>query len=217
MGSPRRKPFGRQVCIKSSPSAPARRTLVEGSRTIINWAESKAQNRDRRLTPAAGLAEAEASERRADEVIDVHVRRLAYAKMLPRHSHLVKAALFQPAPGWHRLVGGMMWPVTRRLMMRVYDVRPGAAAESKAKLETELDWLDGKLADGRAYLAGDRFSRADITVASLLAAYARPKEMPVYEGLAVPDALADTRRWSERPTMRWVIAQYRAHRRPMAR
>ena len=37
--------------------------------------------------------------------------------------------------------------------MRKYDIRPGAASESRSKLEAELDWLDNKLADGRTYLA----------------------------------------------------------------
>lgn len=190
--------------------------VIEGSSTIIDWAESKATDRERSLAPTANLAEAKAIERRADSTIGVHVRRLAYAQMLTSHSHLVKAALFQKASGWHRLVGGMMWPVVRRLMLRIYDVGPGAASESRSKFEAELDWLDGVLADGRTYLAGDRFSRADLTVASLLGAYSRPKETPVYDGMAVPEVLADICRWSERPTMRWVIAQYSAHRRPIA-
>jgi hypothetical protein len=75
---------------------------------------------------------------------------------------------------------------------------------------SELDWLDTKLADGRY-----RFSRVDLTVASLLALFARPKEMPVYHGTLTPRALAtDVERWRTRPVMRWVIAQYRAHRTP---
>ena len=60
-------------------------------------------------------------------------------------------------------------------MMRMHDITPDAAAESRSILELELDWLEGTLADNRRYLSGDRFSRADITVASLLAFFARPK------------------------------------------
>ena len=60
---------------------------------------------------------------------------------------------------------------------------------------------------------GDRFSRVDLTVASALAAFARPKEMPTFHNMRAPEALAaDVRRWSERPTMRWVLDQYRMHR-----
>jgi glutathione S-transferase len=190
-------------------------TVIQDSGAIIDWAETKGQDRTRSLTPEKDLAQALAIERRANEVIGVHVRRLCYAEMLPNCSHLVKPALFHRTSGWHRLIGNAIWPATRRMMMRVYDIRPGAAFESRSKLEAELDWLDSKLADGRAYFAGDRFSRVDLTVASLLAGFARPKEMPIYHDMVVPDALAaDVERWRTRPVMRWVVELYRAHRTP---
>ena len=192
--------------------------VIQGSGAVIDWAESKAKDPARSLNPKAALAETEEVERRADEVIAVNVRRLAFAELLPTYAHVVKPALFYRTSGWRRLVGNMTWPIAWRIMMRMYDLGPGAASESRAKLEAELDWLDGKLADGRAYLIGDRFSRADLTVASLLANFARPKELPVHHGMKGPDALAaDVNRWSERPVMRWVIAQYRAHRAPLSR
>jgi glutathione S-transferase len=98
-------------------------------------------------------------------------------------------------------------------MMKMYDIRPGAASESRSKLEAELDWLDSKLADGRSYFAGGRFSRADLTVASLLSAFARPKEMPIYHNMVATDALAaHVEPWRTRPVMQWVLTQYRAHR-----
>jgi glutathione S-transferase len=188
-------------------------SVTQGSGAIIDWAERRSQDFTRSLTPQSNQAEAQEIERRADEIISVHVRRLTYAETLPSHSHLVKPALFLRASGWHRLIGNMTWPVVRRIMMRRYDIRPGAASESRARLEAELDWLDGKLADGRAYLAGERFSRVDLTVASLLAEFAGPKEVPVHHEMLEHDALAaDVRRWSARPVMRWVIAQYNAHR-----
>jgi len=101
------------------------------------------------------------------------------------------------------------------MMMRMHDITPDAAAESRSILESELDWLDSTLADSRRYLSGDRFSRADITVASLLAFFARPQEMPIYREMSIPGALlADRERWRDRPVMRWVVAQYQAHRQP---
>jgi hypothetical protein len=98
--------------------------------------------RTRSLNPQTGdLAETREIERRADEVVGFHVRRLAYAESLPYYSHLVRPMLFLKCTAWHRLIGGVMWPVTRRIMMRMYDIRPGAASESRAALESELDWL----------------------------------------------------------------------------
>lgn len=98
-------------------------------------------------------------------------------------------------------------------MIRMHGITPDAAAESRSILESELDWLDSTLADNRLYLTGDRFSRADITVASLLAFFARPREMPTYHGMSFPGALlADLERWRDRPVMRWVVEQYGTHR-----
>ena len=106
--------------------------VVEGSGAIIDWAESKAQDRTRSLNPQTGdLAETREIERRADEVVGFHVRRLAYAETLPYYSHLVRPTLFLRCTAWHRLIGGVMWPVTRRIMMQMYDIRPGAASESR--------------------------------------------------------------------------------------
>jgi glutathione S-transferase len=125
----------------------------------------------------------------------------------------VKPALFLSTSVAHRVIGGLMWPVTRKIMMSMYDVCPGAAAESQAKLEAELDWLDRRLADGRPYLVGDRLSRADIAVASLLAPLARPKEMPIYSPLDAIDAFtALAERWKERRTIGWINLLYAVHR-----
>ena len=185
--------------------------VIQGSGAIIDWADQRTEDCSRRLT----LADALEIEQRADNVIGIHVRRLAYAETLPRSPHLAKPALFSNTSSSHRLIGNMMWPVTRRVMMQMYDITPEAAPESRSKLEAELSWLDSTLDDDHPYLAGDRFSRADITVASLLAPFARPKEMPIYHDMPIPDALvADSERWHDRPVMRWVIARYQTHRVP---
>ncbi len=97
----------------------------------------------------------------------------------------------------------------------MYDATPESAADSRARLETELDWFDAKLADGRRFMACDRFSRVDITVASLLAPIARPVQVEIYHTMSLPPALAkDVARWSHRPIMQWVKSVYGRYRKP---
>lgn len=183
--------------------------IVQGSDAIIDWADANATDPGRQLTKE-GSRDIEA---RADEVIGWHVRRLAYAEMLPQFPEYAKPGLFQNTSRMHRLVGDLMWPVTRRVIMQSYGVTPTAASESRSILEVELDWLDEKLSDGRPYLVGDEFSRADVTVASLLAPFARPPQMPVYHEMSLTDDLkADCARWGDRPIMRWVRTQYESNR-----
>lgn len=52
--------------------------VIQGSGAIIDWADRQAQDPARRLT----LSDAREIERRADRVIGIHVRRLAYAELL---------------------------------------------------------------------------------------------------------------------------------------
>jgi glutathione S-transferase len=93
------------------------------------------------------------------------------------------------------------------------DLGPEQRQESRRIVEGELGWLDGLLADGRHFLLGNRFSRADITAASLLAPLALPKEHPTYGMLAVPPrARADLALWAERPSLAWVRRIYHDHR-----
>src|SRR5262245_27302491 len=57
--------------------------VIQGSGAIIDWADSKASGCGRSLTPKTSHAEAREIERRADEIIGPHVRRLAFAETLP--------------------------------------------------------------------------------------------------------------------------------------
>lgn len=60
------------------------KTVVQGSSAIIDWAESEVQDGVRSLNPrsANDFVEAHEIEGRADEVIGIHARRLAYAELL---------------------------------------------------------------------------------------------------------------------------------------
>jgi glutathione S-transferase len=193
----------------SVPIVRDRGEVIQGSDAIIDWADAEAGEANRQLT-TEGSREI---EERADKIIGPHVRRLFYAETLPQFPHYAKHPLFLNTDATHRFLGDLMWPVTRRVMMRMYEVTPTAASESRSILDVELDWLDEKLSDGRPYLAGDKFSRADVTVASLLAFFARPPEMPIYNEMSLTNELkADCDRWASRPIMRWVRTQYESNR-----
>ena len=84
------------------------------------------QDPARRLT----LSDAREIERRADRIIGIHVRRLAYVELLPRFPELAKPALFGKASSAHRLVGGARWPLSRRIMIRMHGITPDAAVET---------------------------------------------------------------------------------------
>lgn len=188
--------------------------LVQGSDNIIDWADALAPDSTKNLS----TPEACALEQRADKSLGIHIRRLTYAECLKTHPHVVKPALFHNLSTLHLTLANIMWPVTRRAMIRGYGLGEGAAAESRTRVETELDWFDEAIADGRPFLTGDTFTRADIAVASLLSPFVRPDAMPLYQRMEFPPNLAaDLARWQSRPTLQWVANIYTHHRKRPAK
>ena len=105
------------------------------------------------------------------------------------------------------------WGKIRSLMIKRMDLGRSQGSESQDILSAELDWLDGLLADGREHLVGERFTRADLAVASLLSPLVVPAEHPTYAGIQIPPrATATMLAWSERPSMRWVRDMYSRYR-----
>lgn len=67
------------------------------------------------------------------------------------------------------------------------------------------------------YLAGDRFSYADLTAAALLAPISNPPHPDMARPQPVPAPIARLlERWQERPAIAWVQEMYRRHRPPSA-
>lgn len=87
------------------------------------------------------------------------------------------------------------------------------AERSRAAVRGVLDRLEAELG-GAEYLAGDRFSVADLTAAALLYPLAMPPGAPLSD--SPPPALARLVEefGADRPALAWVREMYRRHRRP---
>ena len=84
--------------------------------------------------------------------------------------------------------------------------------EAKCEFGVAMEELEEKL-KGRQYLVGDRFSRADLSVASMLSLLVMPAEHP-FPWRAIPDR--QTRifydEYHHHPVSEWVRKMYRDHR-----
>ncbi len=187
--------------------------IIEGSDAIIDWAETHSDGASDSLMPPGQSEIARQVEARLDKIVGVNTRRLLCAHALPDQTRFVKPMLFANTSPLPRFAANLMWPVSKKLMARMYRTSGDAAAESRAILEREFAWLEKLLTSGNTYLTGKKFSRADLTAASLVALFAQPEEMPTYRDAQFPDELADTiEQWSSRPLFSWVKEIYREHR-----
>ena len=188
--------------------------VIHGSGAILDWADSSAAGPSKHLSPDSEFEEeCRALETRLDDVIGVQVRRYYYSEALVEHPDSVLPIFTQDLAASERQSLEENWGLVRQMMTGMMDLGPKQRQESRRFVEGELDWLDGLLNDGRRFLLGQRFSRADMTAASLVAPLAQPKEHPTYGMLDLPPlARADLALWSSRPTLAWVREIYSAYR-----
>ena len=203
LGSPR----------SSVPYLAADGQLIQGSAEIIDWADNATSSKDRLLTPDASREECLQIEKRIDDIIGVHVRRFFYSEALVEFPNTVRPVFTRDLPLTKKLLVTMIWGKIRKIMIARLDLGTEQGQESRDITEGELDWLDELLSDGRKYLAGDEFSRADIAAASLLAPLALPPEHPTYNKIDLPPRMAaSVSGWEQRPSIRWVRDMYAQYR-----
>ena len=113
-------------------------------------------------------AEVTALERRFDADLGTHVRRWAYMHLLPEKT-LLRDLWSRGVPPREAMWMPLVVPIARRLLRRAYKVTPAGAARSHERIREVFAEVAARLADGRRFLTGDRFTAADLTFAALAA------------------------------------------------
>ena len=212
VGSHRRIAAQRGASAGTLPFLSTDQGVVSGSAAIVDWCEATS------LTPpapwrAGETAGTRAKAQRLDDVVGVHVRRFYYSDALFSMPAAVRPLFSQGLPWWQDLLVTLGWSRIVPKMRKGMDLGPAQGLESRAALARELDWLDGLLADGRPYLCGEHWSRADLTAASLLAPLVAPPEHPTIKTVAFPAQVrAAMNEWAQRPILRHVAQCYARHR-----
>ena len=187
--------------------------VIQGSANIIDWADSATSIDGKRLTPESDRAVCDQIEKRIDDIAGVHVRRYYYSEALVEYPKTVRPMFTRDLPLRKKLLISMAWGKIRGLMIARMNLGRKQGQESRDITEGELDWIDGLLSDGRKYLVGDEFSRADMAVASLLAPLALPPQHPTYGKIKHPPRMAkDVSEWQQRPSIKWVRDIYAEYR-----
>jgi glutathione S-transferase len=194
--------------------------VLADSAAILEWV-------DRRTEPELRLYPEQARERedverlcgRFDEQLGPTGRRLMYVHMLAQRE-LTLRFNNSGVPRWEDRAMRAGWPLATRMMARVLAITPGVEHADEAAVWREFDFVSARLADGRRFLCGERFSAADLTFAALSAAVTVPPEY----GVALPQPeLMDERtaalvqRFSEHPAGRFALALFADQRRPGGR
>ncbi|MGB3049584.1 MAG: glutathione S-transferase family protein [Polyangiales bacterium] len=149
--------------------------------------------------------------------IGPHVRRLAYWAIGQELELLEQAWALNVGPAEAR-IQQLVFPLSRRMAFKGMQVSEQATKESEALVRDFLDARNAQFVERDGYLVGDRFTLADLTMASILSPLARPQEHPFYARMAMGKA-AEALLESFRSDLMiaWVKDCYARHRSPGVR
>jgi glutathione S-transferase len=191
------------------------RRTVRGSSAILRLCDAVGD------APAPLFPEDPAMRRDVEELVDRFDARLGPATRLWLYSwavddqeQLMRFSATGLAPDQQRRLRRML-PGIARVLRTVFKIGPQTHERCARRADEELAFVSQRLSDGRPYLAGERFTAADLTFAALASPLLMP---PGYGGAAftippVPLELADeVARWRETAAGRHGIAIYRDRR-----
>jgi glutathione S-transferase len=141
---------------------------------------------------AAQRRDVDALEEHFDIELGPHTRRWAYAQLLPQ-AKLIRSLWSRGVPRLEARLVPVITPLARRLVRAAYRVTPESAQRSLERVRGVFWYVGERLGDGRQFLAGERFTAADLTFAALAAPVLFPLECrAVYPALdAVPAAMRE--------------------------
>ena len=200
-------------------SVPILRTddeIVADSTDILHWVDAHGPREGRLYPPpedAEGRRTVEELEERFDRGIGKATRILMLSHVLPNRKLTIRLARAGvPAAEWVGLAASL--PLARLGVRRLYGITPATAAGARELLDREMTDVGRMLADGRRYLTGDRFTAADLTLASLAGPLVLPEKaggLPALDDLPA-EGRADVERYRATPAGRYVRRLYAEER-----
>ncbi len=204
---------------RTVPVLVTRDEVLTESSDILHWANQRLPA-EKSLYPKdpALCAEVEQLEQRFDDQLGPDGRLWMYSELLDE-SVIFTDYGCTGVPGWQRAALPLLLPVARIFLRRLLSITPEAARDAALRVDQTLDDVAKRLADGRRYLVGDRFSAADLSFAALSAAILAPDRygVPLPRIDEVPASTARAvARWRDHPAGRFALRLF-AEERPPAR
>jgi glutathione S-transferase len=173
----RRRGGSGTVPVLVTPEGP-----IGESEQILEWIDRRLEP-ERRLfgEPGRERDRVRALSRHFDEVLGPCGRRLIYVRMFAQRELMLRYNN-QGIPRWEDRALRAGLPLAKSFIRHALAIRPGVEEQDQVSVWAELDAVAALLSDGRRYLAGGRFTAADLTFAALCA----PLILPSVYGVALP-------------------------------
>ncbi len=184
---------------------------VQGSSEIIDYLDRK--------FPLHSLTPVDPDQRQAcleiersmDTRLGENIRRVLYDRLLA-YPEFIRHCFTHPMPGVKQFIFRLFYPVLRNKIYQTYVVSPAKVEQSLREFDAAMSELEQTVKQGQ-YLVGDQFTRADLSVASMLSLLVMPAEHPFpWRDIPDPQTRLFYDLYRDHPVSEWVRKMYREHR-----
>ena len=186
---------------------------VQGSSEIIDYLD--------RLSPERGLTPVDKPsqdmcrqlEQEAGENLGEPLRTILYDRLLA-YPDFIRFCFTHTLPAPKQFVFRLYYPFLRRLMHKVYVQSEEKVEAAKSLFFTSLDELESRIGpDG--YLLEGGFTRADLSVCSMLSLLVLPPQFPIaWPEMPDPEIREIMAHCGDHPVCVWARQIYDEHRQP---
>jgi glutathione S-transferase len=124
----------------------------------------------------------------------------------------IRYCFTHPMPRMKQQIFSLLYPILRYKIYQTYVVSTAKVERAKREFDIAMSEIEIKLKQ-RQYLVGEQFTRADLSVASMLSLLVMPAEHPFpWREIPDPQARAFYDEYQKHPVVEWVTKMYRDHR-----
>ena len=140
----------------------------------------------------------------------------AYFHLLPHRAIMIRP-LTEGTPSYEVAAVRAAYPLFAGFLKLALHLSPENADKALAQIRQVVRSVDARLADGRRYLVGDRFSLSDMSFANALGPLVLPPEdggpLPTFAEMP-PELQAVVKEMQSHPAGQYALRIYRDHKRP---
>lgn len=185
--------------------------VVQGSGRIIDYLDMKYP--EHALTPTQpSLRQACLDiERDMDDRLGENIRRILYDSLLD-YPDFIRHCFTHSMSGSKQRLFRLIYSLLRAKIAQTYVISAAAVEQSRHEFDVAMTEIEQLLQRG-PYLVGGQFTRADLSVASMLSFLVMPPEHP-FPWQEVPDPKTQTfyDQYQDHPVLAWASKIYRTHR-----
>ena len=196
---------------KSMPILRHQGRVLKDSAAVLEYLEEAYPNSPLFPTDPQQRARAMEIERWFDDEVGPALRRACFHELLP-HTEYAARRFSHGLPEWRQKLYVAAFPGVRAVMRMDMRISAAGAEAGRALTQEGLDFV-ARNSERTGYLAGDRFSVADLTAATILFPTCFPPEYPVPVPTPLPEGWQRwAERWQKHPGREYVRRIYRQHR-----